>query len=74
MSCEIFILFRCLERCNIYWNGITVLYHYSSPGGGGGGHFHTLEYWECAAGQGIFLSFQNLDRVFFLSFQFWAPG
>ena len=37
MSCEIFILFRCLERCNIYWNGITVLYHYSSPGGGGGG-------------------------------------
>ena len=29
--------------------------------GGGGGHFHTWEYWGCAAGQGAFLSFQLFE-------------
>ena len=30
-----------------------------------GFHFHTWEYWGCAAGQGVFLSFRNWDRVLF---------
>ena len=35
----------------------------------GGGHFHTWEYWGCAAGQDAFLSFQLWHRVSFLSFR-----
>ena len=38
---------------------------------GGGGHFHTWEYWGCAAGQGVFLSFSLWHRVSFLSFRNW---
>ena len=44
-----------------------------TPGGGGhfGGHFHTWEYWGCAAGQGAILSFQLWHRASFLSFWNW---
>ena len=59
--------------------------HVNRYPGGGGGHFHTWEYWGCAAGQGAFLSFQLWHRVSFfelpelgqdafLSFQLWAPA
>ena len=48
---------------------------YTTPGsprsGGGGEHFHTWEYWGCAAGQGAFLSFQLWHRVSYLSFRNW---
>ena len=48
---------------------------WDGPEGGGGegrgGHFHTWNYWGCAAGQGAFLSFQLWHRVSFFSFRNW---
>ena len=39
---------------------------YRLGGGEGGGHFHTLEYWGCAAVQGVFLEPPELGQgVFF---------
>ena len=53
------------------WGGTVIHSNVIRPRGGGGGHFHTWEYWGCAAGQGAFLSFQLWHRVSFLSFRNW---